>query len=74
MVTAGVVARHPNRSCPKLPNDGLPRGSVTAEAAELLVAQVARGHPTPKASDLGMVGPVGLEPTTYGLKVRSSNH
>ena len=21
-----------------------------------------------------LVGPVGLEPTTYGLKVRSSNH
>lgn len=24
--------------------------------------------------DNDAVGPVGLEPTTYGLKVRSSNH
>ena len=27
-----------------------------------------------KALNCAFVGPVGLEPTTYGLKVRSSNH
>ena len=27
-----------------------------------------------KPLNCAFVGPVGLEPTTYGLKVRSSNH
>ena len=40
-----------------------------AKAKKTNVTQIRSGH-----NGIGLVGPVGLEPTTYGLKVRSSTN
>ena len=39
-----------------------------------LIGSTNEESPALKTGDFSLVGPVGLEPTTYGLKVRSSTN
>ena len=82
MTSTGVVLRLDGRcqnSHPSLTNHipptrhtGHPAENLQVTALSTDFAWTLAARPKTQEARSGMVGPVGLEPTTYGLKVRSS--